>query len=369
MPTLVGIAFSWESIMWNDNGFTQLLGLRYPIVQGPFGGGLSSVELTVTVTEAGGLGSFGVHHLSGQQIRDVAAEIRARTRRAFALNLWMPVPGREHIAVSERENALWRQHFQPYFDELGVPMPSTEEVPRPSLQEQMDAVLAAEPTVFSFVFGVPPPAMLHACRDARIVTCGTATTAAEARLLAEAGVDCIVATGFEAGGHRVSFLREPEYCLTGLMALIPQVADAVTIPVIAAGGIADGRGIRAALALGAQGVQIGTAFLACDESNVSTAHRHILFSAEAHDTVLTKVFSGRLARGVRNRMAIENQGVEAQLPGYPAHTWFMSHLKAAAIQQHRPDVMALWCGQSAALLEDRKAEKLMRRLVAEMDSG
>ncbi len=355
--------------MWHNTRFTELLGIRYPIVQGPFGGGLSSVDLTVAVAEAGGLGSFGVHHLNGAQIRDVALAIRARTQQAFALNLWLPLPGHEHRDISERDRAFWQRHIKPYFDEVQLPMPTVEHVPWPNLDEQFTAILAAKPTVFSFVFGVPSADMVHACRDAGIITCGTATTVAEARCLAAAGVDCVVATGFEAGGHRVSFLREPEACLMGSMALIPQVVDAVSVPVIAAGGIADARGMRAAFSLGAQAVQIGTAFLACDESNASTEHRRILFSSEAHDTALTKVFSGRLARGVSNRLQQELQAQQSLVPGYPAHTWLMGSLKAAAVAAQRSDLMALWAGQSAALLREHSATALMQRLVATMDAG
>ena len=171
--------------------------------------------------------------------------------------------------------------LRPYFDELRVPMPARPARFGPHYQEQVEALLELRPPVFSFVFGVPAPDVLERCRRAGIATLGAATTPAEAKLLEDAGVDMIVASGFEAGGHRISFLREPEECLTGTMALIPQVADAVKVPVIAAGGIADGRGIAAALKLGAAAVQVGTAFLACEESNASPLHRAKLFSADA----------------------------------------------------------------------------------------
>lgn len=351
--------------MWSQTAISQLMRLRWPIIQGPFGGGLSSIDLTVAVAEAGGLGSFGVHHLAHADIVAVAKAIRARTQKAFALNLWMPVEGRDQHHVGAQEHAVWQQQFSPYFAELGVTMPNASDIPWPTLDAQLAAVLDAKPTVFSFVFGIPPASMLKACRDAGIITCGTATTVAEAQRLEQAGVDCVVATGFEAGGHRVSFLRDPADCLTGTLALIPQVVDAVKVPVIAAGGIADARGVAAALALGAQGVQIGTAFLACEESNASAVHKQKLFTPEAHDTALTRAFSGRLARGISNRLLREQHNKQASLPGYPAHTWFMSHLKNAAIEHQRDDLMALWCGQSAALLKHHRAAELMASLTTE----
>jgi nitronate monooxygenase len=237
--------------MWTDTPVVKRLRLDAPIVQGPFGGGLSAVDLVVAVSESGGLGSFGVHHLGADGIRDVAARIRARTRRAFALNLWIPLRDSDDPRLTD---AQWEQALEqlaPFFGQLGVPLPARPARFSPRYDEQIETVLELKPAVFSFVFGVPSADVLERCRSAGIATLGAATTAAEAKLLADAGVDMIVATGFEAGGHRVSFLREPEDCLTGTLALVPQVADVVKVPVIAAGGIADGRGIVAALKLGA----------------------------------------------------------------------------------------------------------------------
>ena len=209
---------------------TRRLGLAAPIVQGPFGSGLSAVDLVVEVSEGGGLGSFGVHHLDGAGIRDVATRIRARTSRPFALNLWIPLEDSDDPQLSD---ARWRAAcdlLKPYFDELRVPMPARPARFGPRFEEQLETVLELRPAVFSFVFGVPSSQVLERCRSAGIVTIGAATTPAEAKLLADAGVDMIVATGFEAGGHRVSFLREPEDCLTGTLGLVPQVVDAVKDP-------------------------------------------------------------------------------------------------------------------------------------------
>jgi nitronate monooxygenase len=352
-----------ELEMWTQTEVSRRLGLSAPIIQGPFGGGISSVDLVVAVAEAGGLGSFGVHHLDSAGIAEVARQIRARTGKPFALNLWIPLDDADDPQIDDakyaRQSALW----QPYFDELGTPLPERPLRFAPPYADQVEAVLEARPAVFSFVYGIPSPEVLERCKALDILTLGAATTAEEAWALEQAGVDMVVASGFEAGGHRVSFLRPAERSLTGTIALIPQVVDTVSIPVIAAGGLADGRGIAAAMMLGAQGVQIGTAFLACEESNAGETHRSKLFSREAGDTSLTRVFSGRLARGIRNRLMFELDMHPADVVQYPVQNWLSGQLKQAALQQGRDDLMSLWCGQSARLLKHRSVPELMAALI------
>jgi nitronate monooxygenase len=354
--------------MWKDTAVTRRLGLAAPIVQGPFGGGLSAVELVVAVSESGGLGSFGVHHLDGAGIRKVAGEIRARTQRPFALNLWIPLGDSDEPRL---DDARWNaacELLRPYFTELGVPMPARPARFAPRYQEQVETVLELKPPVFSFVFGVPAPDVLERCRRAGVVTLGAATTPAEAKLLADAGVDTVVATGFEAGGHRVSFLQEPEDCLTGTLSLVPQVVDAVKVPVIAAGGMADGRGIAAALKLGAAAAQIGTAFLACEESNAAPLHRARLFSSDARRTALTRAFSGRLARSIHNGFIDAMRGREATFAPYPVQNWLTAQYRAAALAAGRTDIVSLWSGQGAPLLRHRRARELFASLVAETEA-
>lgn len=353
--------------MWKNTAVTRRLGIDLPIIQGPFGGGLSSVELVAAVSDFGGLGSFGVHHLDAEGIQQTAQAIRAKTSRPFALNLWIPFEQSEDPPLSETAFSQNVERMRPYFDELGLAAPTSPERFWPRYETQVEALLAVRPAAFSFVYGIPSADILRRCRALGIATLGTATTPDEARALEAAGVDLIVATGFEAGGHRVSFLRSAEDSLTGTFALIPQVADAVKVPVIAAGGIADGRGIAAALALGAQAVQIGTAFLACAESNAGELHREKLFSADAQHTGLTRAFSGRLARGIRNRFMDEMRPHQYALPPYPIQNWFTAQLKKAAIAQGRTDLMSLWAGQGAPLLKHRSAPELLKALIAEVD--
>jgi nitronate monooxygenase len=354
--------------VWRESVVAARLGLRHPIIQGPFGGGLSSVDLVVAVSEAGGLGSFGVHHLDGPGIAAVAADIRTRTSRPFALNLWLPFEDSEEPVIDDADYARFRSVLAPFYEELGVEPPPRPARFAPPFEEQIETLLAVRPAVFSFVFGVPSEAVLARCRELGIATLGTATTAEEAVLLESAGVDFIVATGFEAGGHRVSFLRAPEECLTGTLALVPQVVDAVQVPVIAAGGIADARGIAAALALGAQAVQIGTAFLACRESNAPELHRQLLFGHESRRTGLTRAFSGRLARGMVNRLMQAFEGRSNAIAPYPAQSWLTGAMKSAAVAASRSDLMSLWAGQAAPLLHHRSAGTLYQALVAEVEA-
>jgi nitronate monooxygenase len=352
--------------MWRNTEVSRRLQLHAPIVQGPFGSGLSSQALTCAVSEAGGLGSFGVHHLAAADILQTAAAIRTATTKPFALNLWLPHAS-EQRELDDAQFTRTLALFRPYFEELDLPLPTHPRINWPSYEEQLDALLQARPAVFSFVYGVPAAEVLEQCRARGILTLGTATTVAEAQALEAAGVDMLVVSGCEAGGHRVAFLHPAEDGLIGSLALIPQVVDAVRIPVIAAGGIADGRGIAAALCLGAQGVQIGSAFLACRESGASERHRQALFSPQARHTALTRAFSGRLARGIRNRLLEELAEHQRTLPGYPAQGWFASALKPAALAQQRDDLLALWCGQSASLLRHHTALELWNSLLAQVD--
>jgi nitronate monooxygenase len=349
--------------MWQHTRITRKLGIDFPIVQGPFGGGLSSVELLTEVSEAGGLGSFGVHHLSSEQIVELSAQIRSRTRKPFALNLWVSNrdPGGESLTQEQFDRAI--ESFRPYYDELGIQAPAMPENYGEDFEAQVEAILECRPAVFSFVFGIPSPDILEQCRRAGIVTLGAVTTLDEALAMENAGVDVIVASGFEAGGHRVSFLRPAEDSLTGTVALIPQIVDGVKAPVIAAGGIADARGVVAALSLGAEAVQIGTAFLACEESNASELHRAELRSERAKYTLLTRAFSGRLARGIRNRLAEELSSNGPALP-YPIQNWLTASFKAAATQQRRADLVSLWAGQAAPLIKHRRARDLFQSLVS-----
>lgn len=354
--------------MWNKTKFTKLVGIDYPIVQGPFGGGLSSVKLISTVSNSGGLGSFGGQPFSSKEIIETCNEIRKFTNKPFNINLWINDRDARLEIFGIEEYKKLTELFKPYFNELGLPIPERPTYLGPKFEEQIEAIYEARPAIFSFVYGIPSLDILENCRKLGIKTVGTATTVDEAIALEKAGVDAIVATGFEAGGHRVSFLRSAEDSLTGLFSLIPQIADAVKTPIIAAGGIADARGIKAALALGADAVQIGTAFLATAQSNASQDHKDKLFTSDAKYTTLTKVFTGRLSRGIRNRLTEELKNYEDLLAPYPLQSKFMGLLKAyPATENSNPEFKSYWAGQSASLLKYRDAKILIETLVGEMN--
>ena len=358
-----------QNEMWNKTKFSNLLGIQYPIVQGPFGGGLSSVTLTSTVSNAGGLGSFGGQPFSSNEIIETCREIRKYTDKPFNINLWVNDRDAGLADFDDEGYKKLCELFKPYFIELDLPVPERPKDLGPKFEEQIEAIFAAKPAVFSFVYGIPSANILEKCKSLGIKTIGTATTVDEAIALESAGVDAIVATGFEAGGHRVSFIRSAEESLTGIFSLIPQVADHVKIPIIAAGGIVDSRGIKAALSLGADAVQIGTAFLATSQSNATQDHKDKLFSADAKHTTLTKIFTGRLSRGMRNRLTEELKNHESLLAPYPLQGKFMSFLKAyPPTANSNPDFKSYWAGQSAPLLKHKDAKVLIETLVNEMNN-
>ena len=355
--------------MWIDTPATRLLKIRYPIVQGPFGGGASSVELASIVSSLGGLGSFGAQHLAPSEIGELVTRMRAQTAAPFAINLWVD---NADAAMAGFDSAAFGRHvarLKPVYAALGLEPPAFPNRFGQDFDEQVAALVEAAPPAFSFVFGIPSPEILEACRRRGIVTIGNATTVAEARAIEAAGVDMLVATGAEAGGHRVSFLQAPDSVLMGNFSLLPQVRDAVRLPVILAGGIADGRGIAAALTLGADAVQIGTAFLACEESGTAALHRAALFSDQAQGTVLTRAFTGRLARAIRSGFAEEAESGADGIAPYPAQGWLVRTLRAAAIERGRSDLLPLYAGQSASLLRHHHATELFEALVAETDEA
>jgi nitronate monooxygenase len=350
---------------WNENRLTAKLRIDYPVLQGPLGG-LSSQKLTAAASNFGGLGSFGAHSLTPEAIKEAIAEIRSLTLKPFAMNLWVSMED-EGARISD-EHAFNRSlaPLATHIAALGAPRPEYKPYSSMRFEHQVRVLLDAKVPAFSFIFGIPPREVLEECRAKSIVTIGTATTPEEGAALQEAGVDAIVASGFEAGGHRGSFLRSAEDSLTGTLSLVPQITDKVNVPVIAAGGIADARGVIAALALGAEGVQMGTVFLACKESGASLLHRQALRGKKAGHTALTKGFTGRLARGIHNRLLQElNQEGTAILP-YPLQRSLLRNLAIPAEAAGRSDLLPLWAGQSANLSSCTDVSSFLTALVEEI---
>lgn len=352
--------------MWSHNLLTQKLGIRLPIIQGPFGGGLSSVDLLVAVSEAGGLGSYGAHILTADEIIALAAEIRRRTDKPFALNLWVSDHDPGGLDLDEASYDQRFLQFESYYRDLHLEKPAFQKDFSPRFEDQIEAVLEAAPKVFSFVYGIPSPEIIRACRKRGIITVGAATTLDEALAIEQAGIDVVLATGFEAGGHRPSFLKRAEDSLMGTLSLIPQVVDRVKIPVIAAGGMADARGVAAALTLGASAVQMGTAFLACEESAASQEHRDLLFDEAVRETKLSRAFTGRLARFHPTKVLNELETKPGNILPYPMQSLFTAPIKRAAIQQHNRDFQSLYAGQGAPLIKHKRAGAFMQALEQEV---
>src|SRR5438477_3399289 len=345
MPSLRGMIMPAS---WNQNRLTAKLGIEYPTIQGPLGG-LSSQRLTAAVSNFGGLGSFGAHSLPPAAIKDVIAEICSHTSKPFAMNLWVSME--DEGARTADENGFNRSlaPLVANLAALGAPRPTYKPYSPKRFEDQVRVLLDANVPAFSFIYGIPPREILEECRAKGMVMIGTATTPDEAAALQEAGMDAVAASGFEAGGHRGSFLIAAEDSLTGTLSLVPQVVDAVDIPVIAAGGIADARGVIAALALGAEAVQMGTAFLACEESGASRLHRKALQEKKAGHTALTKGFTGRLARGIHNRLLEELNRPGTEILPYPLQRTLVRNLAIPAEAAGRSDLLPLWAGQSANL--------------------
>ncbi|KIC95772.1 NAD(P)H-dependent flavin oxidoreductase [Flavihumibacter solisilvae] len=351
--------------MWYNTKTTAQLGIEYPIMQGPFGGGLSSPELVATVSNAGGLGGYGAYTLSPQEIYEVDRKIRSLTGKPYNLNLWVSDTDAKNGTVSDDQYDLASRLFKPYFDEAGIPLPGKPAPFKSRFENQLQVVLDIRPRVFSFVFGTLAPDVLEQFRKLGITTVGAATTIDEAIELERSGVEMIVASGFEAGGHRPSFMAPAEASTTGTFVLLQLIREKVKVPIIAAGGIANGRGVAAALTLGADAVQIGTAFLATDESNALPVHRQMLFSDAAKYTMLTRAYTGRLGRGLVSRISRENSGMEKSFLPFPLQTTFMSSLRKAAIEQQKWEMILFWGGQIAPVLKHTKAKQLMQSVIEE----
>jgi nitronate monooxygenase len=350
---------------WNRNRLTAKLGIEYPIVQGPFGG-LSSQKLTAAVSNFGGLGSFGALNMAPQAIKEVIAELRSLTSKPFSVNLWVSM---EDEGARTSDESAFNRSLAPiagHLAALGAPRPAYKAYSPTRFEDQVRVMLDEKVPVFSFIFGIPPREILEECRAKQIFTIGTATTPDEAAALRDAGVDAIAASGFEAGGHRSSFLRAAEDSLMGTFSLVPQIVDIVDVPVIAAGGVGDARGVIAALALGAEAVQMGTAFLGCEGSGASRLHREALLGKKAGHTALTRAFTGRLARGIRNGLMEELNREGTEILPYPLQRGLVRNLTIAAEAAGRSDLVPMWAGQSANLSVCTDVPAFLNSLVEEI---
>jgi nitronate monooxygenase len=348
--------------MWPDRRLIELFKVEHPIVLAPMAGAVDA-ELVIEVCEAGGLGSLPVATIDERRMRDQIAKIRSRTRKPINVNFFCHKPPE----LNNARVARWRDLLKPYYQELGIdhaaPVPSSNRTPfDPAL---CAAVEELRPEVVSFHFGLPEASLLKRVKQAGCVVLSSATTADEARWLEEHGVDAVIAQGNEAGGHRGIFLSDDLSTQVGTFALVPLVVDAVKVPVIAAGAITDARGIAAALALGAAGVQIGTAYMFCPESIISAPHRAALKAARSDSTALTNVMTGRPARGIVNRAIRELGPISDLAPEFPLAGGALAPLRAKAEGQSSGDFSPMWSGQAASLGREMPARELTTKLAAE----
>jgi len=344
------------------------LGIQHPIMQAPLAGGGDTPELVAAVADAGGIGFIGAAYLSPDQIRETGRSVREKTSRPFGINLFAPTP---LPPASQDWDAAW-ERLAGYYSELGLPRPASPAMATYNFADQLRAALETGASAFSFTFGLLPPEAVTAIKAKAVLSFGTATTVEEALALEKSGVDAIVAQGSEAGGHRGTFSGDFTAGMVGTMALVPQAVDAVRLPVIASGGIMDGRGIAAALVLGAAAVQMGTAFLTCKESGVSEAYKQAIISAREDQTRITRAFSGRPARGIVNRFMTEMESSEEaaqQIPPFPVQNALTRELRAAASKQGRAEFLSLWAGQGLRLAHRQSAAQLIARLVEETEAA
>lgn len=349
------------STMWPNTRFLDLVGVEHPIIQAPMIGPKSA--LAAAVSAAGGLGSLGCSAMTPDQVRAEVAAIRQRTDKPLNLNFFCHTTKPPDDA---REDA-WITKLTPYYREFGLDpaAPVTMANRAPFNDALCEVVEELRPRVVSFHFGLPDGDLLRRVKGAGCLVLSSATTVREARWLTERGVDAVVAQGAEAGGHRGMFLTEDLASQVGTFALLPQVVDAVPVPVIAAGGIADARGVAAAFVLGAAAVQIGTAYLLCPEAGISALHRAALEGARDDSTALTNVFTGRPARGVLNRAMRELGPISDDAPAFPTAAVALQPLRAAAEAQGSDDFSPLWSGQAAGLARTAGAADLTQQLASQ----
>ncbi len=347
---------------WTSNRICQTLGIALPIVQAPMAGS-DSPDMTAAVSEAGGLGSLACAMLSPEHVEEAAAYIRSKTKNPINLNFFCHNPPKADAGRDTR----WREEISAYFAEFGIaPDAQSAVANRAPFDDALCAVVeAVRPHVVSFHFGLPEAGLLDRVKSTGAIVMSSATTVAEAVWLEQNGCDIVIAQGAEAGGHRGMFLSDDIATQAGTLALVPQIVDAVDVPVIASGGIGDARGIAAAFMLGADGVQLGTAYLKCPEARLNPLHARALPSARDDNTALTNVFTGRPARGIMNRLMRDLGPMSDIAPDFPTAGKALAPLRVRAESQGRDDFTNLWAGQAAHLSPSFPAGELTHILMAQ----
>ncbi|AUS08897.1 nitronate monooxygenase [Laceyella sacchari] len=351
-------------IMHQCTTLLSAISIQHPIIQAPMAGGVTTPELVAAVSNAGGLGSLGAGYLSPSKLRAEIKQIRRLTSKPFAVNLFIP---EQATHVDEKSLTELVGQLKPICDELGIDAEQLTIAYQDQFDEQFAVVVEERVPVFSFTFGLLPSEKLEQCKKAGIFVMGTATTVHEAMQLERLGVDAVVAQGSEAGGHRGTFAHAYHEAMIGTMALVPQVADHVRVPVIAAGGIMDARGIAASFALGASAVQMGTAFIPCEESGAHPLYKQALIASSEDRVAVTTSITGKAVRGLRNKLMDLTEQLPETLP-YPLQHVLTQHIRKAAAEQLRSEWMSMWAGQGIRLARQQSAQELVKRLTQETDS-
>ena len=352
------------------NEITEFLQIEYPIIQAPMAGGITTSTLVAEVSKAGGLGMIGAGYMTPNQMREQIREIKLVTSRPFGINLF--VPTEFNVVENKVKSKAANQLLNPIRDQLNLPHKNDFDIfainnAHETFNDQIKIVIEEKVSICSFTFGIPSNDVITELKQHNIILVGTATTVSEAMENEKAGMDIVVLQGSEAGGHRGNFMDGYQESLIGLMSLIPQVVDNVRIPVIAAGGIMDGRGLMASICLGAKGVQMGTAFLTCVESGAHHVYKEAVLNAKEDQTVLTRSFSGKWARGIKNEFILEMRKHEASLPDFPVQNILTQDIRKASATQGQQDFMSLWSGQSPRLAKNQTVETLIKNIIAEAE--
>ncbi|KIL50891.1 NAD(P)H-dependent flavin oxidoreductase [Jeotgalibacillus campisalis] len=347
--------------MWS-NQLTEALGIKYPIVQAPMAGGITTTELVAAVSNEGALGMIGAGYMTSSALSKQVKEVKEKTKNPFGVNLFVPVP----YAASEDELEAAYQVLKPYRKKLGL---SDEEVEIPdydrdvkTFQDFIEVIVEEKVPICSFTFSLPDQKVIKRLKDAGVVLIGTATTVEEAMAVEKSGMDMVVVQGSEAGGHRGHFLKKNEESMIGLLSLIPQTVNHVDIPVIAAGGIADGRGAMAVHVLGGAAIQIGTAFLTCRESGANPAQKEAILRSSEEQIVMTRAFSGKWARGIQNQFIHEMSDFQFNVPSFPIQNALTKDIRSAASQQVNTEYMSLWSGQSPRMAKEQTVRELIHSI-------
>ncbi|MFB7140666.1 NAD(P)H-dependent flavin oxidoreductase [Gottfriedia sp. NPDC056225] len=346
------------------NQVTELLNIEYPIIQAPMAGGITTSKLVAEVSNCGGLGTIGAGYMTPSQIREQIREIKKLTSKQFGINLFVP----NDFKIDENEIEASNHLLLPINEELNLKQDERIQLPSfnrltETFHEQIKVIIEEKVPICSFTFGLPSIELIKELKFHNIILIGTATTLKEAIEIEKAGMDLVVVQGSEAGGHRGNFISDDEESLIGLMSLIPQVVDHVNIPIIAAGGIMDGRGLTASMCLGAKAVQMGTAFLTCIESGAHEVHKNAILNATEEQLVLTRSFSGKWARGVGNKFVMEMRQHENSVPQFPIQNTITQTIRIAAAKQSNKEYMSLWSGQSPRLANNVTVKELITKII------